>query len=399
MPTRETLIAAALRYASQGRAVLPLHAPHGAGCTCGRPDCASPAKHPRITGGVHNATTDLRQIRTWWQRWPDANIGIATGHGHLVIDLDGPQATTELRRLEAIHGPLPATWTVTTGRGSHYHYTVNETLHIPNSASALAPGIDIRGDGGYALAPPSVHPNGHHYTTNNDTQVAALPAEWTRLLTAPPRPAVPPPALTAQTTQTRAPGGEPHPYATKVLDAEAHRVATAPAGQRNHTLNRAAFAIGTVLDTGHLNPTHVQDTLTQAALTAGLSHKEATATITSGLAAGQQRPRPIPTTRPTPQPTALVELRRYGNTGWQWTVHHPGNPTTWRTGEHGQGLHRLHHGHWKPVNTRHPYQLPPDRNAAWQAITRGFTTRTPQTPRLQTPPPDRASDPHRSLTP
>src|SRR6266700_2778202 len=71
---------AALTYAQKhGWAVLPIHTPRGGQCSCGNPTCTSVGKHPRTPHGVKDATTDEATIRDWWTRWPDANIGIATG--------------------------------------------------------------------------------------------------------------------------------------------------------------------------------------------------------------------------------------------------------------------------------------------------------------------------------
>ena len=79
-PTEPSTLEAALSYARKGWQVLPLHSirPDG-GCTCGNPGCGSPGKHPRTQHGVKDATTDEKLIRTWWSRWPDANVGVATG--------------------------------------------------------------------------------------------------------------------------------------------------------------------------------------------------------------------------------------------------------------------------------------------------------------------------------
>src|SRR5690349_19137326 len=79
-PGSDGMIRFALELAAQGRPVFPLHVPEADGrCSCGR-DCGRDiGKHPRTLNGLTNATRDLRQIRSWWGMWPDANIGMATG--------------------------------------------------------------------------------------------------------------------------------------------------------------------------------------------------------------------------------------------------------------------------------------------------------------------------------
>src|SRR5215470_11391526 len=80
----------ALYYASRGWPVLPLHSVEGGRCRCGDATCRSPGKHPRTQHGVKEASAHSRQIGRWWQWWPDANVGIATGvaSGLLVLDID-----------------------------------------------------------------------------------------------------------------------------------------------------------------------------------------------------------------------------------------------------------------------------------------------------------------------
>lgn len=84
------MLKAALAYAQKLKwAVLPLHTVKNGQCSCGRPDCTSPGKHPRVARGVHDATTDPSVIIGWWRRWPNANIGIRTGaaSGFFVVDV------------------------------------------------------------------------------------------------------------------------------------------------------------------------------------------------------------------------------------------------------------------------------------------------------------------------
>src|SRR5260221_6684672 len=84
------VLVAALEYAQRGWPVLPLHGIRDGACTCGNPKCDKPGKHPRIKSGKEHseATTDPDRIRTWWERWPDANVGIRTGVASGLIALD-----------------------------------------------------------------------------------------------------------------------------------------------------------------------------------------------------------------------------------------------------------------------------------------------------------------------
>lgn len=179
---------AALAYAARGLAVFPVwgRAREG-GCACGHADCSNPAKHPLGTlapAGLNDATTDAAKIRRWWRRYPNANIGIRTGaDSHVaLVDVDPKSGGDEsLRDLERQHGALPDTWRVLTGGGGLHVYAQHPGREVKNSTSAIAPGIDIRGDGGYAIAPPSVHITGRRYEWEagyepGDVDLAPLPA-------------------------------------------------------------------------------------------------------------------------------------------------------------------------------------------------------------------------------
>ena len=107
------------------------------------------------------ATKDNEQIVDWWKHQPNANIGIATGarSGLVVIDIDTAHDGEESAKGLA----LPETVTAHTGGGGRHLLYAHPGREIRNSASKLAKGIDVRGDGGYIVAPPSLHPSGNHY--------------------------------------------------------------------------------------------------------------------------------------------------------------------------------------------------------------------------------------------
>ena len=125
------MIEAAVKYALRGWHVFPLHTPifgadgdgKATGCTCGKPACKSVGKHPRTANGLKDASNDVDQVRKWWTRWPDANIGVVTGapSGLYVVDQDAGGELT-IRRLTERFGEVPATHVVRTGSGGKHWY-------------------------------------------------------------------------------------------------------------------------------------------------------------------------------------------------------------------------------------------------------------------------------------
>jgi putative DNA primase/helicase len=150
------LLESALALAAGWR-VVPLHTPIDDACDCRMPDCSSPGKHPRTRNGLHDATTDPDQIRRWWAMWPGANIGIAIPSSMVAVDIDGPEGVAAL---QAGGYALPDTATVETGRGHHYLY---RTVAPIGPKTAILPKVDIRGQGSYLVAPPSLHSTGRRY--------------------------------------------------------------------------------------------------------------------------------------------------------------------------------------------------------------------------------------------
>jgi putative DNA primase/helicase len=98
--TVSPLLTGALELAESGLRVFPVHHAGAFGtCSCGRKDCKSIAKHPRITRSQSEATNNPGQIRTWWKKWPEANIGLAAGKGLIVVDIDSPEGERHAQEL------------------------------------------------------------------------------------------------------------------------------------------------------------------------------------------------------------------------------------------------------------------------------------------------------------
>src|SRR4051794_38116798 len=98
MTDPEERLVAALYWAIRGVPVLPLHNPRDGRCSCGRAECSSPAKHPRLEHGLIEASTDPDLIRQWWKKCPMANLGVLTGVAFDVLDVDDPGGWQSLVR-------------------------------------------------------------------------------------------------------------------------------------------------------------------------------------------------------------------------------------------------------------------------------------------------------------
>jgi Bifunctional DNA primase/polymerase, N-terminal/Family of unknown function (DUF5906) len=230
------------------------------------------------------ATISKTIICRYWEKYPKANVGIACGESHIfVVETDTPQGhdvdgEASLRELEAKHGALPETRTAVSPSGSkHFYFKAPKGRKVWNSESEIGRGIDVRGEGGMVLAPPSVKPGVGTYRWLNDMDPADAP-EWLLAL-------VTKPAKESRPKRVRAD--------EELNDACAEMAATAEGG-RNATLNKLAFRFGQLVSRGRINETTVRARLTEAARESGLEDKEIDATIDSGLNAGKQKSRDDP---------------------------------------------------------------------------------------------------------
>jgi Bifunctional DNA primase/polymerase, N-terminal len=121
--------------------------------------CEPGAKRPLTRNGHWDATTDPHVIERWWKRWPSANVGVPTGKmsGLVVLDVDVDDGGLEsLAKLERAGAPAPKTVKARTGGGGiHIFFRYPWDTQIRNSAGLLGPGLDVRGEGGYVVVPPS----------------------------------------------------------------------------------------------------------------------------------------------------------------------------------------------------------------------------------------------------
>jgi hypothetical protein len=298
------LLAAALEAAQRGWHVFPLRpndkrpaVPAHGEATCDRMDRWCRNGH---RGWEARATTDERRIRRAWTR-AAFNIGVACGpSGLLVLDLDVSKDKSEppepwrsrgvrtgrdvLAQLAAEAGePLPETFAVQTGHGgTHLYFRQPAGARLGNTAGLLGWLIDTRGHGGYVVGPGSIV-IGHPYLTTNPSDPVPLPDWLTARLTPQPAPMSTSPATTGVGRQTA--------YVHAAVTAELQRIIAAVEGTRNHTLFRAAAALGQLVAGGCLTDIDVTTQLTQAALAAGLTAAETARTIASGLRAGSHHPR------------------------------------------------------------------------------------------------------------
>ena len=173
---QSTLHEAAIGYARKGLAIFPLS-----------PRTKIPLKESK---GFQDATVDIDQINRWWTQEPNANIGMATGKvsGKFVVDIDVDETKdgeASLRKLEAQYEPLqPSVEQITGGGGRQVMFEQPSNIITCSSAGQLGEGLDIRGDGGYVVLPPSIHPNGNRYEWSVDSESTFTPIpKWLLNLT------------------------------------------------------------------------------------------------------------------------------------------------------------------------------------------------------------------------
>lgn len=167
---RGPMLEAALRYAKHGWAVMP---------------CQPRGKAPATRNGLLDASMELPRVERFWAAHPEHNVAVVTGRrsGVIVLDVDGDVGGESLAALEKAYGKLPDTASVVTPRGGSHFYFRHPGPEVKNTTGFPGTGLDVRGDGGYVLAVPSVGPNGRRYEPDAQVPIADAPAWLLRLLT------------------------------------------------------------------------------------------------------------------------------------------------------------------------------------------------------------------------
>jgi hypothetical protein len=175
-------------------------------------------KRPLISDWPRKATCDVETLSVWRHEFPECNWGLATGQasGVFVLDVDGEEGAAAISELVRLHcDDWTNTLTAKTARGKHLYFRWSADTPIRNSASKLACGLDVRGEGGYVLVPPSVHPSGAVYCwagPGAEAQIMSAPGWLREMLAAPAQP----------------------------VNATQEAVGDIPEGQRNTTLTKLA---------------------------------------------------------------------------------------------------------------------------------------------------------------
>jgi putative DNA primase/helicase len=274
-----TCLDAALHLAGLGYCVLPVSAQKKP--LTSRPDEYASDLPP------WNASADPDAIRETWARFPRAGVGILTAR-LLVVDEDQPWMT-DAQRAEVSSSPSART----PRGGVHTYFRAPPGSDLRNTAGVVAKGVDTRANGGFIIVPPTT---------------VALPSgirgryEWVRPLAVAPEALPLPPAWVLDRLKPRQPKRPEHTgpirlvcrasrYGDEALRRECERVAGAPEGERNATLNKAAFNVGTLVAGGELEATGAVEMLLAAGVDCGLSEREIAASVRSGFTAGCKHPR------------------------------------------------------------------------------------------------------------
>ncbi len=234
----EPQLDAALAYVRRGWAVLPV----------------APNKTPLTAHGVRDAATDEATVGSWWKRWPNALIGVATGRvsGVVALDIDLRPDGDGFASLADMGIPMPIGPTASTPCGGLHIFFRAPDYEVKNSASKIGPYLDVRGDGGYIIVPPGP---GRCWDASANLETMPLPPmpEWmvaTKIVKQAPHPGM---QIKIQPLPSRT-SGELTPYGEAALDNAFARIFNAAPGAQEVTLNTESYCIGALVGGGEIPP-------------------------------------------------------------------------------------------------------------------------------------------------
>ncbi len=286
------LLEKALFYAGKGLSVFP---------------CNARDKTPLTPKGFHDATVSVDIIRAWWANWPDAMIGMPTGEKtrFWVLDIDDPEAFEAACTI-----PLPPTRRVDTGKGYHLYFKYDPAKPVRNAQKhpkrgwpfPTLPGAETRGDGGYVIVPPSIHPNGRQYQWHDDTGITDAPTALLGIVRKAPK------ASPGNDDDGQRPGAKPSNaasgfmgdsvYGLAALTRECDTIRNAGLGEQEAALNEGALKIGGLVAGGELSRSTARNELVAAGLAMSSydagnpwTAEKVTAKVERGLDDGARSPR------------------------------------------------------------------------------------------------------------
>lgn len=365
-PRFAALLQAALCYAARGWPVFPCNPSNKQPLLAADKDPET-KKPIRGTGGLKKATTDPEQITAWWRKWPHALIGLATGHETLPVGADGspranPDPSAPKHRLfvldfdprvdestgeiftldtlkreteEQLGCKLPVSLAaLTPSDGVHLYLLQGDDGPAISNRGNLPEHVDVRGLGGYVIAPPSVmgpkalkpEQSGLRYRWHRECELAQAPDALLRVLRE--RSGA---SSAAHPTQPSRAAGEKRPqtiddavrkYALSALDGELQAVRSAASGRRNAQLNESALKIASLVAAGALDETVARSSLEAAARDnpGRDDDRQLLATIESGWSAGLNAPRDLT------EVERAARLRGSRRGGSSERSHHPPPP-------------------------------------------------------------------------
>lgn len=244
------MLQAALDYADKGLPVFP---------------CNPASKRPLTAHGFKDAARDSDQINRWWLEWPDAMIGIPAGAQtrFWALDIDDPAAFEAACKIE-----LPKTRRVDTGKGYHLYFKFDPDKPVTNKQKnpktgewpfPELPGAETRGEGGYVIVPPSLHPSGRRYAWHGEATIVEAPKALLAIVRRERT------SRRREVSKVAAPR-QSTPYGLAALQQECATVRDADNGAQEAALNEAALKIGALVAGGEIDRATARQELSEAAL-------------------------------------------------------------------------------------------------------------------------------------